>query len=378
MNNEQLVQEEFAFPVGYHTFHKNKDINFQLNRLHTFGFLTQADVAIAGQMIKANDEWQSVWTELAADFLLKERPLAAAFSYRAAEFYALPDDPDKMQFYNQFIDLYYGAIHVENMEKFSIPYQHGALPAIRLSTPNHRGTIVMHGGYDSFLEELMRVGQYLSKASYEVIIFEGPGQGAAIRKHNLIFTHEWEHSVANVLDYFDLDDVTLIGISLGGYLALRAAAFEPRVSRVVCYDISNYDQHPRNFLHKAMYKLFLRYPGFYNWIAKISMKNIAVEWLIKHGMYINGVETPFEWMVLLENFSVVDIVDQVRQDVLLLAGAEDHGVNIKEFEKNHQGLINARSVTGRIFTAEEQAQNHCQIGNVKLALDVILDWIEEQ
>jgi len=92
-------------------------------------------------------------------------------------------------------------------------------------------------------------------------------------------------------------------------------------------------------------------------------------------MYINGVETPVEWMALLENFSVVDIADQVRQDVLLLAGAEDHMVNIKEFEKNRQGLINARSVTGRIFTAAEQAQNHCQIGNVKLALDVILDWI---
>ncbi len=92
-------------------------------------------------------------------------------------------------------------------------------------------------------------------------------------------------------------------------------------------------------------------------------------------MYINGVETPAEWLALLENFSVVDIADQVRQDVLLLAGAEDHMVNIKEYEKNRQGLTAARSVTGRIFTAKEHAQNHCQIGNIKLALDVILDWI---
>jgi pimeloyl-ACP methyl ester carboxylesterase len=377
MNNEKSVQEAFTFPVGYHTFHKNKDINFQLNRLHTFGFLTQSDVAAAGQMIKTNVDWQSVWTDLAADFLTNDRPLAAAFSYRAAELYALPDDPKKIQFYDQFVDLYYGAVQVENLEKFSIPYRQGGLPAIRLSPPNHRGTIVMHGGFDSFLEELIRVGQYLSKAGYEVIMFEGPGQGAAIRRHNLIFTHEWEHPTATVLDYFDLNDVTLIGISLGGYLCLRAAAFEPRASRVVCYDISNYDQHPKG-LHNKIYQLFLGYPSFYNWIAKVSMKNIAVEWLINHGMYINGVKTPVEWMALLENFSVIDIADQVRQDVLLLAGAEDHMVNIKEFEKNRQGLINACSVTGRIFTAEEQAQNHCQIGNVKLALDVILDWIEER
>ena len=60
----------------------------------------------------------------------------------------------------------------------------------------------------------------MAEAGYEVIIFEGPGQGAAIRKHNLIFTHKWEQTVTAVLDHFDLrlSDVTLIGISLGGYL----------------------------------------------------------------------------------------------------------------------------------------------------------------
>lgn len=34
-----------------------------------------------------------------------------------------------------------------------------------------------------------------------------------------------------------LPDVTLIGISLGGYLATRAAAFEPRISKLVMYDL---------------------------------------------------------------------------------------------------------------------------------------------
>jgi hypothetical protein len=68
----------------------------------------------------------------------------------------------------------------------------------------------------------------------------------------------------------------------------------------------------------------------------------------------------------------------VRQDVLLLAGAEDRMVPLKEYEKNRQGLTSARSVTGRIFTSEEHAQNHFQVGNIKLALDVILKWIEEK
>jgi pimeloyl-ACP methyl ester carboxylesterase len=222
---------------------------------------------------------------------------------------------------------------------------------------------------------LFTLVQYLADASFEVIIFEGPGQGAAIRKHNLPFTHEWEHAVSSVLDYFEPSDITLIGISLGGYLALRAAAFEKRISRVVAYDISIYDQHGRG-LQRAIYHFFLRNPSIYNWIAKKSMsKSIATEWLISHGMYINGVDTPVEWMASLENFSVSDIASKVRQDVLLLAGTEDHMVPFKEYEKNRQGLTSARSVSGRVFTADEHAQNHCQVGNVKLALDVIRDWI---
>jgi len=41
-------------------------------------------------------------------------------------------------------------------------------------------------------------------------------------------------------------------------------------------------------------------------------------------------------------------------------------------------LINAKSVTGRIFTREEQGQNHCQVGNIGLTLKVISDWMKEK
>ena len=34
-------------------------------------------------------------------------------------------------------------------------------------------------------------------------------------------------------------------------------------------------------------------------------------------------------------------------------------------------------MTARVFTRAESAQNHCQIGNLGLALRVILAWLEE-
>jgi hypothetical protein len=68
----------------------------------------------------------------------------------------------------------------------------------------------------------------------------------------------------------------------------------------------------------------------------------------------------------------------VKQDVLILTGREDHFIPFKMHDMQLKALTNARSVTGRVFTGEEQAQNHCQIGNVGLALDVMVKWIEEK
>ncbi|MPN61661.1 hypothetical protein SDC9_209399 [bioreactor metagenome] len=60
--------------------------------------------------------------------------------------------------------------------------------------------------------------------------------------------------------------------------------------------------------------------------------------------------------------------------VLVLAGAED--MFTVYYQQQLRALSAARSVEGRLFTAEEQAAHHCQIGNLSLALDTIFDWIE--
>ncbi len=40
-------------------------------------------------------------------------------------------------------------------------------------------------------------------------------------------------------------------------------------------------------------------------------------------------------------------------------------------------LKNVRSLTFRLFTDKEDAQNHCNVGNGKLAVDTICDWIKQ-
>jgi pimeloyl-ACP methyl ester carboxylesterase len=165
---------------------------------------------------------------------------------------------------------------------------------------------------------------------------------------------------------------------MGGFLAARAAAFDQRITRVVAYDVTPYDLRGSGMQAK-IYQFLIKNPSVYNWIAKTSMRMSAqADQLISQWMYITGAGTPAEWNEQLQYYAIADIASRIQQDILLLAGEEDHLIPIQEYHHNLKGYPNAKSVTGRIFTKEEHAHNHCQVGNIKLALDVILKWVEEK
>ena len=92
-----------------------------------------------------------------------------------------------------------------------------------------RGTLVVFGGFDSYIEEWLPAALFFRDAGYDTILFEGPGQGAALELAHLTMSPEWKKPVKAVLDFFHFDAVTLMGFFLGGGLVIRAAAFEPRV-----------------------------------------------------------------------------------------------------------------------------------------------------
>jgi len=59
-----------------------------------------------------------------------------------------------------------------------------------------------------------------------------------------------------------------------------------------------------------------------------------------------------------------------------LTGEDDEFFPARLMDKQKANLKNAHSVTTRIFTKEENASSHCQVGNVGLALKTISDWME--
>jgi pimeloyl-ACP methyl ester carboxylesterase len=214
-------------------------------------------------------------------------------------------------------------------------------------------------------------------------MFEGPGQGAALRHSGLHMPFDWEKPVGAVLDHYDLGSCTLIGMSLGGYLAPRAAAFDERISRVVIWGAmfdflecfgSGFGQEQFEMLKQLVDD---GEQETVNSVIESAMAaNPTAAWAFRHGMHVCGAEDPFGFLKWAATMNLRDISDRIHQDVLIVMGSEDHLVPIKQFYRQIEALVNARSVTARLMTEKEHGAQHCQIGNPQIVINEILSWLD--
>ena len=372
------------FPVKkFHAFHKDANINYQLNRFLISGL---EDVfARIGRHINNYDDWKRLFLDKASAYEKEGNPGYAMGLYRAAEFFMNPADPDRMSSIENFLGLFYQSEKGKNTQRISVPYGNNHLHGFRLTpTTIPKGTILIHGGFDSYIEEFYALGEAMCEHGYDVVMFDGPGQGSTLMFEKIPMTHEWEKPIAAVLDYLEADNVTLIGISLGGYLAIRAASLEKRIQRVIADDvmldffaciISRRGQVVGSLMRSLVR---LRGSLMLNTAAQVLMKKDQyAQWGITQGMHVMGCKTPYEFFLKLKAYNGYATSGLVAGDVLVMAGAGDHFVPIAQFFEQLKLLTAARSVTGRIFTGREQAQSHCQVGNLGLAAAHMLGWIDE-
>ena len=273
-----------------------------------------------------------------------------------SEFFMYDGDPDKKKYYKMATEMFY-EFHKDvfasgEVKRYEIPYEDVRLPVmVAKAKGEEKDVILLHGGNDSYFEEFFMLMRYLAENGFTVYLFEGPGQGGVMRMQGKHFTHEWERPVKAVLDYFHLDDVTIIGASLGGMFAPRAAAFEKRISRVIAWSVMP------NFLNAVLNGG----TGGNERLTKIA------GWLIAHKCrtIVN----------LIFRYQMMDIADRVTQDILIVGANRDHFIPYTMAGREISALKNVRSLTFRLFTDKEDACNHCNCGNVKLVFDTFMDWI---
>ena len=382
------MSAQFEFRTGTTRFHADPNFDYQLNRFAAFADLPIEALLGAVSRISSLSDWKAEFLRLAEQAHESGHILHAAGYYRLADFFLPYDDPQRKAIHEKCISLFSRAFHSfrdgGRILEDRMEYGGAFLPVLRAPAraPVHNGTILFTGGFDCIKEELVPVLAFFSDHGFDIIYFEGPGQGETLHAYGLPMTHEWEKPVKAILDRYTLKDVTLVGLSLGSCLALRAAVHDARISRVVCWGVM-YDffevvtSRRGRFMQRLIsVMLALRLHPLLNAIVRLKMKSDPyTHWGVDHGMHVFAVGTPSEYFRRLKRFTLKDMGHFVRQDVLLLAGAEDHFVPLEDFFRQARKLSGARSFTGRIFTRRENAQDHCQFGNINLALECIVDWI---
>ena len=376
-----------SFPFGYHDLHPDISVNFQLNRFYGWVgddfMLTEMRATVNG--VSDYPTFTKIILDLGEKALARGETLKGAYYLRLAEFFLFATDPRKLPTRQRFLDLILDHFQIPSTTYSRIPYGSGWLPAYRLAPARPKGTLVVFGGFDSYIEEWLPAALFFRDAGYDTILFEGPGQGAALELAGLPISPEWEKPVKAVLDFFGLDAVTLMGFSLGGGLVVRAAAFEPRVRRVVAYDVCAdvFEGLLRTVPAPARQRL-LDLVGADDegavdkFFADAMAKSLLVDWMMQQGMHNTGLRTPHEMMQHYRKYETASVSALLTQDVLLMAGAEDHYVPVHQLPDQIATLTNVRSLTARLFTRAEQAQNHCQVGNMGLAFSAVLDWMADR
>ncbi|MFF6807515.1 alpha/beta fold hydrolase [Streptomyces sp. NPDC012616] len=92
------------------------------------------------------------------------------------------------------------------------------------------GTVVVVPGLDSAKEEFLDLVSALLDRGLAVFAMDGPGQGVLAAATT--FAPDYERVVGRAIDALGVTRIGLVGLSLGGYFAARAAALDPRVAAV--------------------------------------------------------------------------------------------------------------------------------------------------
>ncbi|GAA2240695.1 alpha/beta fold hydrolase [Herbiconiux moechotypicola] len=279
------------------------------------------------------------------------------------------------------------------VEPVLIPYEGTTLPgyffsAVAPDAPGaaaKRATVVLVDGYDGSVEELyFWNGQAALDRGYNVLAFDGPGQGSVLVDQGLPLRPDYENVVTPVIDFVlqrpevDPERVALIGLSLGGYLAPRAASREHRVAACIA-DSGAFDLFDAS-VARVPKPLRGQIPDGNDAARKLVEamverleKNPTGGWALRRNLYAHDVPDAMEFFRVARSFTLREAAQHITCPVLVThAEGDDIGASAPE-------LYEALTVSDKeiiLFTEAEGAGQHCETGARQLYLARTFSWLD--
>lgn len=340
-----------------------KDSLYDAQWLRTAGHASSggADIgecfAAAGRIREPDAEsWFNAWSDLAAGVLAEaERSrtqgrrvsalsayLRAANYFRAAYTFLIgtPVDPRVVDAYRRQRAAFENATGLlqPSAERVVIPDAdrslHGYL--FRAADDNQRRpTLIITGGYDSTAEEAYFFsGAAAIARGYTCLVFDGPGQGAALIEEGLVFRPDWESVIRPVVDFavsrpeVDPARIALLGISFGGYLAPRAASGEQRLAACIADPgefslLEEFKSRLPAFVARQLPHGNRSVLSLLDFALRRRMRHPTAGWGLRRGLWVHGVDDPLTYVRLTQDYTLDNCVERIRCPTLVCRAEED-------------------------------------------------------
>jgi dienelactone hydrolase len=250
-------------------------------------------------------------------------------------------------------------------ERVEVPYEGASYPALFVSGAGEgpRPCMVFCNGLDSVKEMIVLcMRDEFAKRGISMLAIDHPGVGEALRLRGLTAVHDSERWAGAAVDYLqtradvDAGRLGMIGWSLGGYYAPRAACYEKR------------------------FKLCVSWGANHNW-GELQARRLQREgdrpvphyW--DHVMWVWGQPSMDDFMAYVPRITLNGHMQNMTVPYLITHGANDRQIPIEYAHQSHDQAVNAPDLELKFFTDREGGVEHVSADNMEPSRSYICDWV---
>lgn len=276
--------------------------------------------------------------------------------------------------YQKSIDLLLKHVELSGapLTRVEVPYQGSSLPGYLFQAPGGgpRPVVVQWNGLDSTKEMMYYSGfpQMLAQRGISTLMIDTPGSGEALRLRGLTARYDTEVWASAIVDWLedraeqlsvDSDRVGIVGWSLGGYYAPRAAAFEKRLKFVVAWGANH------------------------NW-AEVQERRRRREgenpvphyW--DHVRWVWGASDMDHFIAKTADMHLHGVAEKITVPILITHGVNDRQIDVDYAHQTYEAATSSPLRELRLFDEPEGGTEHISLDNLPYVAGIIADWIADR